>query len=90
MGSGTGSRVGGRAKPGDWVKVLRRFRDGHEQEWWALEVDVGPYGPQRVANGCSGHHRPRKLPDKATWYVVTNLPHLAPIGRASSEQTRSG
>lgn len=27
----------GAQKPGDWVKVLRRFRDdGHEQEWWAL------------------------------------------------------
>jgi hypothetical protein len=28
--------------PGDWVKVIRRLKDGHEQQWWALEVDVGP------------------------------------------------
>ncbi len=34
--------------PGDWVKVVRRFRDEHEELWWALEVDVGPYGPQRT------------------------------------------
>jgi SRSO17 transposase len=33
--------------PGDWVKVIRRFRDGRERAWWALEVDVGPYGPHR-------------------------------------------
>jgi hypothetical protein len=33
--------------PGDWVKVVRRFTDGHEETWWALEVDVGPYyGPE--------------------------------------------
>jgi SRSO17 transposase len=33
--------------PGDWLKVVRCFRDGHEEQWWALEVDVGPYGPGR-------------------------------------------
>ena len=32
-------------RPGEWVKVVRRFRDGHEEAWWALEVDVGPYAP---------------------------------------------
>ena len=35
----------GERRPGDWLKVMRRFRDGHEEVWWALEVDVGPYGP---------------------------------------------
>ena len=37
----------GERRPGEWVKVIRHFRDGHEEAWWALEVDVGPYGPQR-------------------------------------------
>jgi hypothetical protein len=65
----------GAQKPGDWVKVVRRFRDGHEQEWWALEVDVGPYGPGRGQRAVVATTDPEKLPDKATWYVVTNLPH---------------
>jgi hypothetical protein len=61
--------------PGDWVKVVRRFRDGHEEEWWALEVDVGPYGPRRAQRAVVATTDPKELPDKATWYVVTSLPH---------------
>lgn len=34
-------------QPGDWVKVMRLFRDGHEEQWWALEVSVGPYGLEK-------------------------------------------
>jgi hypothetical protein len=62
--------------PGDWVKLMRRFKDGHEQEWWALEVDVGPYGPQRDRRSVVATTDPKELPDKATWYLATNLPHL--------------
>jgi hypothetical protein len=65
----------GERYPGDWVKVMRRFRDGHEQEWWALEVDVGPYGPQRERRAVVTTADPKGLPDKATWYLATNLPH---------------
>jgi hypothetical protein len=61
--------------PGNWVKVVRRFRDGREQGWWALEVDVGPYGPQRTQRAVVATTDPRELPENATWYVVTNLPH---------------
>ena len=61
--------------PGDWVKVVRRFRDGHEEAWWALEVDVGPYGPQRERRSVVATTDPKELPDKATWYLATNLPH---------------
>jgi hypothetical protein len=60
--------------PGDWVKVMRRFKDGHEQEWWALEVDVGPYAPQRDRRSVVATTDPKELPDKATWYLATNLP----------------
>jgi hypothetical protein len=63
--------------PGDWEKVVRRFRDGHEEVWWALEVDVGPYGPQRARRAVVATTDPEHLPDKATWYVVTSLPHPA-------------
>jgi hypothetical protein len=62
-------------RPGEWVKVVRSFRDGHEEAWWALEVDVGPYSPQRERRSVVATTDPRELPDKATWYLVTNLPH---------------
>jgi hypothetical protein len=61
-------------QPGEWVKVVRGFRDGHEEVWWALEVDVGPYGPQRSRRAIVATTDPKELPDKATWYVVSNLP----------------
>jgi SRSO17 transposase len=62
--------------PGDWVKVVRNFRDGHEEIWWALEVDVGPYGTQRGARrAVVATTDPKRLPEKATWYLVSNLPH---------------
>ena len=32
----------GAQEPGDWKKVVRTFRDGHAEEWWALEVEAGP------------------------------------------------
>ena len=60
--------------PGDWERVVRHFRDGHQEVWWALEVDVGPYGPQRSRRAVVATTDPEELPDKATWYVVTNLP----------------
>jgi len=61
--------------PGDWVKLTRHFRDGHEQEWWALEVDVGPYGPERDRRAVVATTDPKVLPEKATWYLASNLPH---------------
>jgi hypothetical protein len=36
--------------PGDWVKVMRRFRDGHEQQRW------DPTVLKERAGGC-GYHR---------------------------------
>src|SRR5215218_3145679 len=65
----------GERHPGEWVKVARRFRDGHEEAWWALEEDVGPYGPQREWRAVVAPNDPNELPDKATWYLTTNLPH---------------
>ena len=73
-------------KPGEWVKVVRGFRDGHEEAWWALEVDVGPYGPQRERRSVVATTDPEHLPDKATWYLVTNLPH--PASERAKEQSK--
>ena len=61
--------------PGEWVKVMRRLGDGHEEVWWALEVNVGPYGPRRDRRSVVASTDPNELPDKATWYLTTNLPH---------------
>jgi hypothetical protein len=70
--------LGRRTKhPGDWEKVVRCFRDGHEEVWWAVEVDVGPYGPGRTRRAVVATTDPKELPEKATWYLVTNLPHPA-------------
>jgi hypothetical protein len=74
----------GERHPGDWVKVMRRFKDGHEEAWWALEVDVGPYGPQRDRRSVVASTDPKELPDKATWYLTTNLP--APGSERSREE----
>jgi SRSO17 transposase len=61
--------------PGDWVKVRRSFRDGHEERWWALEVDVGPYGPEKDRRAVVATTDPERLPEKKTWYLTSNLPH---------------
>jgi hypothetical protein len=75
--------------PGDWVKVMRRFRDGHDEAWWALEVDVGPYGPQSERRAVVATTDPKELPDKATWYLATNLPHPG-SKRATQRRARGG
>ena len=37
-------------------------------------MDVGPYGPQRDRRSIVATTDPKELPDKATWYLTTNLP----------------
>jgi SRSO17 transposase len=73
-------------EPGDWTKVMRTFRDGHREEWWALEVEAGPYGKERAKRALVVTPDPKELPDLATWYLTTNLP--APSDR-SERQTES-
>ena len=36
---------------------------------------MGPYGPQRDRRSVVATTDPKELPDKATWYLATNLPH---------------
>ena len=66
----------GPAQPGAWEQVVRSFRDGHEQVWWALELVVGPYGPEKRLRAIVVTTDPLQLPGLTTWYLVTNLPHL--------------
>jgi len=71
-------------EPGQWVKVERTFRDGSKQTWWALEVQAGPYGPEKTERAVIATTDPKTLPDTSTWYLVTNLP--AP-GSAAAQQS---
>jgi SRSO17 transposase len=64
----------GADEPGDWTKVERSFRDDHREEWWALEVEAGPYGGERAQRALVVTPDPETLPDLATWYLATNLP----------------
>ena len=61
-------------RPGKWVQVTRTFRDGSTQQWWALEVITGPYGPQKQERVVIATTDPLTLPDLTTFYLVTNLP----------------
>ena len=56
------------------VKLVRRFRDGHQACWWVLEGEGGRYGKHESERLVIATTDPETLPEKATWYVVTNLP----------------
>jgi hypothetical protein len=71
---------------GQWTEVVRTFRDGHQQRWWALEVVAGPYGTQRAQRALVATTDPKRLPRLGTWYLTTNLP--APSDR-SEQETKS-
>jgi hypothetical protein len=70
-------------EPGRWRKVMRAFRDGHHKEWWALEVEVGPYGPKKAQRAFVVSTDPERLSRLGTWYLTTNLP--APDDRLARE-----
>jgi SRSO17 transposase len=60
--------------PGKWVPITRTFRDGSTQQWWAVEIVAGPYGPEKTERAVVATTDPQTLPDLTTWYLVTNLP----------------
>ena len=64
---------GGTEDPGDWHPVTRTFRDGHAETWWAADASLGGWGPDGVRRLVVATADPGTLPDKATWYLVTNL-----------------
>lgn len=71
--------------PGAWIALKRVFRDGHEEQWWALEAEGGFYGPERVQRLVIVTSDPAQLSEQSTWYLTTNLP--APQSpQASSSQ----
>jgi SRSO17 transposase len=68
-------------QPGDWTKVIRRFRDGHVETWWAADavLPAAGWGPHRRLRLVVATTDPARLPKLTTWYLVTNLPR--PDGR---------
>jgi hypothetical protein len=60
--------------PGAWVRIERSFRDGHTETWRALEVTIGPYGPEKPLRAVVATTEPATLPKHETWYLTTNLP----------------
>jgi SRSO17 transposase len=67
-------RWGGPDAPGDWTRIERRFRDGHAETWWAAELTLGGYGPDRSARLVVATEDPAALPPLTTRYLTTNLP----------------
>ncbi len=79
------SPFGGSEEPGEWVRLERTFRDGRTEEWWALEAERGPYGPEKPKRLVVATTDPAGLPERTTWYLRTNIP--APgSGRAEESE----
>ena len=64
-----------RRRPGGWQPVTRRFRDGHTQTWWAADARLASWGPDKPVRLVVATTDPATLPERSTWYVVTNRPH---------------
>ncbi|MGH3236265.1 MAG: IS701 family transposase [Streptosporangiaceae bacterium] len=60
--------------PGDWAALERTFRDGHTETWQAADATLGWWGPDGARRLVVAAADPATLPEKATWYLVTNLP----------------
>jgi hypothetical protein len=67
-------RWGSPQDPEDWTPVVRRFRDGHTQAWWAAEPSLGGYSSSSPTRLVVATTDPVTLPKESTWYLVTNLP----------------
>jgi hypothetical protein len=76
--------------PGRWIKVIRTFRDGSAQDWWALELDIRPYGPDKQERVIVATTDPATLPDLTTFYLITNLPAPESPRAQNSELAAAG
>jgi hypothetical protein len=75
---------GGPDDPGDWSPVTRTFRDGHAGTWRAAAARLGRWGADGARRLVVATADPATLPDKATWYLVTNLPRPGARGRQTA------
>jgi DDE superfamily endonuclease len=75
----------GPAGPGDWHPVTRAFRDGHTETWYAADAALGWWGPDGTTRLVVATADPATLPEKATWYLATNLPRPGGPREAASD-----
>ena len=76
--------------PGDWQRVTRIFRDGHAETWYAADATLGWWGPDGSTRLVIATADPAALPDKATWYLATNLPRPGGPREAGSPHPAAG
>jgi hypothetical protein len=80
----------GPGDPGDWHPVVRTFRDGHAETWYAADARLGWWGPDGARRLVVATADPATLPAKATWYLVTNLPRPGGPHEAGSPHPAAG
>jgi SRSO17 transposase len=56
-----------------WRPITRYFRDGHTEQWWAAELKIFGYGPDREVRSIVATTDPATLPPLTTWYLTTNI-----------------
>jgi SRSO17 transposase len=56
-----------------WQRLKRRFRDGHAETWWAVELAFLHFGPRRALRAFCVTTDRRRLPAQTTWYLSSNL-----------------
>ncbi len=61
--------------PGGWTAVVRRFRDGHRETWWAADLRLVGMAWDQDLRLVAVTTDPARLPTDSTWYLLTNLPH---------------
>ena len=76
-------RWDGPERPGDWTAIIRHYRDGHTEVWWAAEARFAGYGPDAPARLVVATTDPATRPSLTTWYLATNLPR--PDGPRAAE-----
>lgn len=64
----------GPRRPGGWTAVVRRFRDGHRERWWAADLRLAGMAPEKTLRLVAVTTAPARLPADSTWYLLTNLP----------------
>jgi len=62
-------------QPGGWTAVVRHFRDGHRETWWAADLRLAGMAPEKALRLVAVTTDPARLPADSTWYLLTNLPH---------------
>jgi hypothetical protein len=60
--------------PGRWQPLVRQFRDGQREGWWALAAEGGPDGCAKAERLVLARTAPTTLPEASTGSRVTHLP----------------